>query len=138
VNRQGGYAGPAGSNAPSFIPGSSLSFNFAGGTDTAGGILSWQNTLGYDIIVTWHAIYVTTIASGACTISIGQTAVSGTTSSSNMISGQDVHSATGLFGTSSPIAVKVGQNEWITASKASGASAALVGRAYFYFIPATV
>lgn len=138
VCRAGGVAGPAGSNTPSFIPGSSLSFNLAGGTDTGGGILSWQNTLGYDIIVTWHALYVTTVATGACTVSIGQTATNGTTSSSNMISGQDVHSATGVFGTSSPVAIRVKQNEWITASKASGASAGLVGNAYFYFIPATV
>lgn len=136
-SRAGGVAGPAGSNTPSYIPGSSLSFNFAGGTDTGGGILSWQNTLGYDIIVTWHAINVTTKASAACTISIGQTATSATTLSSNMINGQDVGTAAGVFGTSSPVAIKVKQNEWITASKASGASAGLVGCAYFYFIPAT-
>lgn len=137
-SRAGGVAGPAGSNTPSFIPGSSLSFNFAGGTDTGGGILSWQNTLGYDILVTWHAINVTTVATAACTVSVGATSTSGTTSSNNMINAQDVHSATGSFGTTSPVAVLVPANKWITASVGTGASAGLVGKAYFYFIPVTV
>lgn len=137
VARAGGVAGPAGSNTPSYIPGSSLSFNFAGGTDTGGGILSWQNTLGYDIIVTWHALNVTTQSSAACTVNVGATATSATTSSNNMISAQSVASA-GIFGTSSPVAVKVAANKWITISTGTGASSGLVGNAYFYFIPATV
>lgn len=135
VSRTGGVSGPAGSNSPAFAPGSSLCFQIAGGTDTGGGILSWQNNLGVDILVTWHAINVTTVATGACTVNVGQTASSGTTSASNMISGQDVHSATGAFGTSSPVAVLVPANTWITASKNSGASAGLVGYAYFNYIP---
>lgn len=135
VCRIGGYAGPAGSNVPRFNSGSTMEFNVAGGTDTGGGILSWQNTLGYDIRVTGFQLEVTTIASGACTVSAGQTAVSGTTSSSNLLSGQDVHSATGVFPSASPVGVKVKQNEFLTISKASGASAALVGLASFDFKP---
>lgn len=128
----GGSRGPAGSNVPSFEGGGTLSFNIAGGTDTAGGILSWQNNLGYDIIVTGHQLDVTTQSSGACTVSIGQTATNGTTSSSNMINGQTV-AAAGIFN-GGALSVIVHNGDWITGSKASGASAALVGAAIFQYV----
>jgi hypothetical protein len=132
--RIGGYAGPAGSGVPRFNSGSTLEFNVAGGTDTAGGILSWQNTLGYDIRITGFQLTVSTVASAACTISVGQTSVSGTTLSSNLMSGQDVRSATGCFN-GGALSVICKQGEWLTASKASGASAGFVGLASFDFKP---
>lgn len=135
VYRYGGLAGPAGSFTPSYPGGGTLAFNVAGGTDTAGGLLGWQNNLGYDIIVTSHWLDVTTIATGACTVSFGQTATNATTSASNMINGQDVHSSTGVFN-GGALSVKVANGTWITGSKASGASAGLVARAYFSFTPA--
>ena len=134
LQRVGGVIGPAGSNTPSFTNGFTLTFNFAGGTDTGGGILSWKNTLGYDVMVMWHAINVTTASSGACTVNVGQTATSGTTSSNNMISAQSV-ATIGAYGTTSPVAVLVPANTWITISTGTGASAALVGIAYFCALP---
>lgn len=131
--RAGGYIGPAGSNKPAFFGGATLVFNLAGGTDTGGGILSWQNTLGYDIMVTSHQLDVSTQSGVSCTLSGGQTAVSGTTLSTNMISGQSVAS-TGTFNGGS-LSVKVPQNTWITVSTASGASSGLVARAFFSFQP---
>lgn len=135
--RAGGVAGPAGSNSPSYVPGSSMSFNIAGGTDTGGGVLSWQNKFPFDILVTGAVVNVTTIATAACTLSIGGTSTSGTTSSSTLISGQDVHSATGAFTSAAPVAVLVPQNKWITGSVASGASAGLVGYVYVAYRPVT-
>jgi hypothetical protein len=131
--RAGGYAGPAGSNQPSFEGGAVLSFNIAGGTDSGGGLLSWKNTLGYDVIVTAHWLDVTTAAAAACGVDFGQTASSGTTAASNMISNQDVHSATGTFN-GGVLSVKVPNNTWITGSThGGGASAGLVARANFAF-----
>jgi hypothetical protein len=133
VGRQGGYMGAAGSNVPGYQGGSTLMFNVAGGTDTGGGILGWTNNLGYDIIVLGHQLEVTTVASAAATVSCGQTPTSATTSSSNMISGQDTHTATGVFN-GGALSVKVANGTFITCSKASGATAGMVARVFFQFI----
>lgn len=133
--RAGGYAGAAGSNVPSYSGGATAMFLISGGTDTAGGLLGWTNNLGYDIIVVGHVLEVTTQSSGACTVSFGQTPTSNVTSSSNMINGQTV-AAAGVFN-GGALSVKVKQNEFITGSKATGASAGLVGKAYFTFVPVT-
>jgi len=132
--RIGGYAGPAGSNIPRYNSGAILEFNVAGGTDSAGGLLSWQNNLGYDILITAFQFDVTTIAAAACTASFGATATSGTTLSSNLMNGQDVHSASGQFN-GGALSVKVPAGKWLTGSTASGASSGLVGMASFAFKP---
>lgn len=128
VYRSGAYAGPAGSNVPAYPGGINLMLNIAGGTDTAGGLLQWQNNLGYDIIVLGHQLDVTTVASAACTASFGSAAASNTLAT-NMINGQDVHSATGTFN-GGALSVKVVNGNWITGSKGGGASAGLVGRVF--------
>lgn len=128
--------GPAtvGASAPGFVPGSTLKLPVAGGTDTAGGLLAWQNNLGYDIIVYGATLDVTTQSSGACTVSVGA-AANGTTLNAGMISGQSV-AATGQFAKATPVAQKVPAGQFITASTASGASAGLVAKLYVEFCPA--
>ena len=128
--------GPAtvGANAPAYLPGSTLKLPMAGPTDTAGGLLAWQNTLGYDIIVYGATLDVTTQSSGACTVSVGA-AVNGTTLNAGMISGQSV-AATGQSAKATPVAQKVPAAQFITASTASGASAGLVAKLYVEFCPA--
>ena len=128
--RSGGYAGPAiaSQNVPSYPGGINLCFNIQGGTDTGGGILQWQNNLGYDIVVVGHQLDVTTTASATCTASFGSAAGS-TTLSTNMINGQDVHTATGTFN-GGALSVKVANSSWITGSKGGGASAGLIGRVF--------
>jgi hypothetical protein len=121
-------------SAPAYMPGSVLKLPVTGGTDTAGGLLAWQNTLGYDILVDAATLDVTTQSSGACTVSIGG-AANGATLNAGMISGQSV-AATGTFGKATPVAQKVAANAFITASTASGASAALIGNVYVSFFPA--
>lgn len=133
--RSGSNTGPAGSNTPSYLGGAVLSFNIAGGTDTGGGLLGWTNNLGYDIIVTSHQLDVTTVATAACSVEFGGTSTNVTTASTNMIASQDVHSATGQFN-GGALSVKVPNGKFITGSTLSGASAGLVARAYFSFIPA--
>src|SRR6185312_5862603 len=74
--RAGGYATPAPTNTssvgfnvaagvnshgPGYLGGSTMHFNIASNTSSidsagGGGLLSWQNTLGFDIIVTAHQL----------------------------------------------------------------------------------
>lgn len=104
--------------------------------DTAGGILGVVNPLAVDLLVSEVIIDVTTKSTGACTADIGQTPTSITTSSNNLLTALDVGTAAGTFdnitekGASGKSRVKWTSGTWITASKASGAAAGLVGNAY--------
>jgi len=99
------------------------------GTDTGGGLLSFQNPHSYDLLIVYAMLDVTTASSGACTVSIGETGTNGTTLSSNLISGQTV-AATGIFNSGAKSVIWPA-GKWLTASTASGASAGLVANLYF-------
>jgi len=107
--------------------------------DTGGGVLSWQNDEGGSIVITRVVLDVTTKATGACTVDVGTTASSATTSSDNLIDGLDVGTATGLFsnlknpGTNGKADQKLASGKWVTASMASGAAAGTVGYAYIHY-----
>jgi hypothetical protein len=106
--------------------------------DTGGGIISWVNPYGLAIIVFKLVIDVTTIASGACSADFGTTVASATTVSDNLIDGLDVHTSTGTFATIDQAGAngkerqKLASGGWVTGSKDTGASAALVGSAYIF------
>lgn len=106
--------------------------------DTAGGIFAWANPESSAILVTRVVLDVTTVATAACSISVGQ-AANGTTSAANLIDTLDVHSAIGPFdnitdkGTNGKSRQKVAAGAFVTGSKASGASAGLVGFAYIEY-----
>ena len=108
--------------------------------DTGGGVFSWQNDEGASIIVQRIILDVTTKTTGACTIDVGTTAVNATTSSDNLIDGLDINAATGVFdnitdkGDNGKSKQKLADGKWVTASKASGASAGLVGFAYIEYV----
>ena len=70
VFRAGGPA-VATAAAPNFRPGSYLKWQINGPTDTAGALGSWQNNLGYDIMITGAFIDVTTQSAGACGVNVG-------------------------------------------------------------------
>jgi hypothetical protein len=133
IYRTGGSMSPANTpQTPAYMGGINLSFNVAGGTDTAGGLLQWQNNLGYDIVVTAHYLDITTAStSTTCTVSFGAASGS-TTSASNMINGQNV-TVTGVYN-GGALSVKVANGSWLTGSKATGATAGLVARATFMAI----
>lgn len=107
--------------------------------DTGGGIFSWKNPEAGSIIITRVVLDVTTVATGACAVDVGTTASSGTTSSDNLLDGIDVHTAAGLFSaadgdaTNAKAQQKLASGKWVTGSKASGASAGLVGNCYIYY-----
>lgn len=112
-----------------------------GVADTAGGVLSWANPETGSIIITRVVLDVTTKSTGACTLDVGTTAVSATTTSDTLIDGVDVGTEAGTFdnyedaGTNGTSRQKLATGKWVTASKASGAAAGLAGYAYIeYFL----
>jgi len=108
--------------------------------DTAGAILAWANPTGGSIIVTRVVFDVTTASTGACTVDVG-VAANATTSNDTIMDGLDVNTAAGTFdnienqGTNGKSAVKVTSSQYVTASRASGAVAGMVGFAYITFMP---
>lgn len=107
--------------------------------DTAGGVLAWANPTGASIIVSKIILDVTTKSTGACTLDVG-VAANGTTSNDTLLDGVDVGTAAGLFdnvtnkGIYGLPQVKVTSAQYITASKATGAAAGLVGNAYIHYV----
>lgn len=113
------------------------------GTDTAGGIVAWAIPTEYNtngVLINDCIIDVTTIATAACSVSIG-VAANATTSSANLIDTLDVHSATGTFdnytdkGTNGKSRQKFTSGKYVTVSTASGASAGLVGTLTIGYVP---
>lgn len=109
--------------------------------DTGGGVFGWVNPEGAALLAT-VILDVTTKATAACTIDVGYTASSITTSSDTSMDGLDVGTAAGVFspflaaslGTNGLPWMKVASGKWITASKASGAAAGLAGSAYIVYM----
>lgn len=107
--------------------------------DAAAGVLNWTNAEGAGIIVTGVILNITTKAAGACTLDVGY-ANSGI-SADTIMDGLDVGTAIGTFNSidnkgSNGLGTHgyaMGATERITASKASGAAAGLVGKAYIFY-----
>jgi hypothetical protein len=130
--RMGGPSVPSVAS-PRFYVERVMKVPLAAGVDTGGGIVSWQNMAGHAIIVTRAVLDVTTAATASCTVEVGE-AAGATTASSNLVTGQDVHTATGTF-TGGADSVKVPAGAYITASTATGACAGLVGNLYLHYHP---
>ncbi|HUX16041.1 MAG TPA: hypothetical protein VMW52_06180 [Phycisphaerae bacterium] len=108
-------------------------------SDAAAGLFSWRNTEeSANVIVTDLYVNVTTKTTGACTMDCGWAATE--ILSDTLIDGKDINAATGLFsniddaGTNGKGHRLVLDDEYITGSVASGASAGLVGFAYITYI----
>ena len=111
-------------------------------SDAAGGVVAWQNPESNAIVITRVVVDLTTKATAACTVDIGS-AANATTSADNLLDGLDVNAATGVFdniadkGTNGKekqrLDAKGGTTDHVTASKATGAAAGLVGNAYIFY-----
>lgn len=107
--------------------------------DTAGGVFAVANPLGADCMLTGLWVDVTTVTSGACSLDAG-IAANGTTLNDTMIDGASLASTTGVrnhiknAGTNGAAALKWGASQYLTGSVATGASAALVGFAYYEYM----
>lgn len=104
----------------------------------AGDVASVLNPLGEDLIVTYCAVNVTTIATGAATIDVG-CGSSASTSYDNLLDAQDVHVAGAYadLGTNGKRAKLWAAAEYLTASEASGDVAGLVGELIVKFVART-
>lgn len=108
-----------------------------GAVDTAGGVFAWAP--GAAAIIQRVVLDVTTKATDACTIDVG-IAANGTTLSDTLIDGLDVNAAAGVFdnitdnGVNGKSRQRCGATQYVTASKASGATAGLVGNAYIEYV----
>ena len=111
-------------------------------SDSAAGVFSWQNPESAAILISRVVVDLTTAATAACTIDFG-TAGDGTGSSDDLLDGLDVNTASGVFdniadkGTNGKelqrLDAKGGTTDYVTASKATGATAGLVGNAYIFY-----
>jgi hypothetical protein len=107
--------------------------------DTGGGVLSWANPEAGSILIHRVILDVTTKATGACTVDVGTTAASATTSNDGLLDGLDVGTAAGTFdnitekGTNGKSRQKLATGKWVTGSMASGAAAGLVGFCYIFY-----
>jgi hypothetical protein len=108
-------------------------------SDVAGGVFAWKNPEIGSIIITKIITDVTVVATGACTLDIGTTAVNAGTLSDNLLDGIDVHTAIGLLGladgadANGKAQQKLAAGKWVTGSKASGATAGLVGNVHITY-----
>lgn len=104
----------------------------------AGGVLAQENPEGADLIITRFVLDVTTPATGAATADAG-VAANGSTSSDNLLDGQDIGTAAAIFdnvddqGTNGQSVAKWAAGEYVTVS-ASADPAGLEGFAYIEYI----
>jgi hypothetical protein len=109
--------------------------------DAVGGVLKLANPEGAALIVTRVILDVATKSTGACTVDAG-IAADGATSSDTLMDGLDVGTAAGVFdnienqGTNGKSSVKWGASQYLNISKATGAAAGLVGKAYIQWVRA--
>lgn len=103
--------------------------------DTAGGLFKWLNPEAVSVLVVGFDLVVTTKSTATCTVDCGL-AANGTTSDDELIDGQDVNAAVGIF--RATVAVKVdkagGTKPYLTGSKATGATAGIVGYAVIRYL----
>tara|TARA_R100001594_G_scaffold25875_3_gene50422 strand:+ start:10369 stop:10956 length:588 start_codon:yes stop_codon:yes gene_type:complete len=113
-------------------------------SDSTAGVFQAQNTYGSDLLITRAMIYVTTVSSGACTIDVG-VGSSSSTSYDNLLDGIDVNGSTGVSdnikslvaGDNGRSVVVWKNNEYVNASKKTGATSGLVGYYAFYCVDIT-
>jgi hypothetical protein len=111
--------------------------------DTAGGVLAWANPESATILIQRVFINITTKSSAASTVDIG-VAANGTTLNDTMFDGIDAGTGIGIYdnlnatdiaGANAVPKVNImTSGQYLTASKASGACAGLVGFAYIEYI----
>lgn len=85
---------------------------------------------------------ITTVATAACTIDVGYTAVSGTTSSDTLLDGVDANAAIATFdsmnaaldGGANALAQKAASGKWVTIDEKTGDSTGMVATLYVQYI----
>jgi hypothetical protein len=107
-----------------------------------GGVIAWTNPETSAILVTRVILDLTTVSTGACTLDIGVTETSATTTSDTLLDGIDANAATGVFDSMNAAldsganakAQKLAAAKWITIDEKTGDATGLVGVLYIQYI----
>jgi hypothetical protein len=109
-------------------------------SDAAAGVLSLRNMTGRDLFVKTLTLRVTTVAGAACTVDAG--IASSEASADNLIDGLDVNAAvidgdnvTNKGTNGKPQGKLWANGDYLTVSKASGATSGLAGQAVVECLP---
>lgn len=109
-------------------------------SDAAAGVLSLKNATGRPLYVRALVLRITTKATGACTLDAGIAATEAL--DDDLIDGLDVGTAAGIFDNVQDSGINGGKrgrlwdkDEFLTISKATGATAGLVGQAIIHCEP---
>lgn len=104
---------------------------------SASNVFTWANPEATAILVTRVILDVTTQTTGACSIDVGYTATTSTTSSDTLIDGLSIATA-GVYdniedqGTNGKATVKAAVGKWVTGTSSADATG-LVGFAYIHY-----
>lgn len=106
-----------------------------------GGVIAWQNPEAGSILVLRTLCDITTVATGACTLDIGVTATSATTTSDTLLDGIDANAAIALFDSMNAAldsganakAQSLASGKWITIDEKTGDATGLVGNLYIHY-----
>lgn len=106
-----------------------------------GGVVAWQIPSTCAIIIERVVLDLTTVADAACTLDIGYTATSATTTSDTLLDGVDVNAATAVFDSMNAAldsganakAQKGAAGKWITIDEKTGDATGLVANLYIYY-----
>ena len=106
---------------------------------TGGGVFAWQNPESTAVIIDRVIIDVTTAAtSTVCTVDIGYTATSATTSDDDLLDGvaftsAGVYDNTVNIGTNGKGVQKAAAGKWVTATEKTGDVTGLAGKFYLHY-----
>lgn len=112
------------------------------GTALHAAVVGWQNPEGAAIIVLRAIADITTVSTGACTLDVGVTAVSATTTSDTLFDGIDANAAIAVFDSGNHAldsganakAQAVASGKWVTIDEKTGDATGLVGNLFIEYI----
>lgn len=108
-----------------------------------GGVIAWQNPEAVSILILDVRLAVTTVSTGACTLDIGTTATSATTTSDNIFDGLDATTTAPVYYSMSDASLDTATNigikplaagKWVTIDEKTGDATGLVGVLYVEYI----
>lgn len=107
-----------------------------------GGVVAWQNPEASSILVLRAVLNLTTVATGACTLDVGVTATSATTSSDTLLDGVDANAAIGVFDSMDSLldaaanahAQLLASGKWVTIDEKTGDATGLVAKLYVQYV----
>lgn len=107
-----------------------------------GGVVAWQNPEAGSILVQRVILNLTTVATGACTLDIGLTPTSATTTSDTLLDGVDANAAIGVFDSMNSLldaaenahAQLLASGKWVTIDEKTGDATGLVAKLYIQYV----